>query len=287
MKTLWNVLSVIALVNLLGVLGFGGWLWSTGRMDRERFQTLLRAPEPPVEEVPPPPAEEPAVGAVPTTSRIDSGDANRRRDDIARRRLKDEKLQLDRELIEREGRLKADLEAFTAEKAAWEEAMRDTRASKTTEQFQKAVRLLESVPPKQAKDWILGMVAAGNVAEAVEYIDAMSAIKKANLFKSFKGEEENAVATDLLSRLRRKTPDAAADAARRPGATAGAPTNGTNAASSTSGASDPGAAPPAGPQQEPRGDGERPRANAGQPRANEGAAVDPPARGPKAPAERR
>ena len=62
--------------------------------------------------------------------------------------------------------------------------------------------MLEGLPPKQAKDWILELVGSGKIEQAVKYLDAMSATKSANLLKSFKTAAETKSATDLVERLR-------------------------------------------------------------------------------------
>ena len=36
MKTLWNIVSFMAVVHLLALLMFVGWLWRTERLDRGR-----------------------------------------------------------------------------------------------------------------------------------------------------------------------------------------------------------------------------------------------------------
>ena len=38
MKTVWNGLSFLAVVNLLALLMFVGWLWKTDRLDADRVE---------------------------------------------------------------------------------------------------------------------------------------------------------------------------------------------------------------------------------------------------------
>src|SRR3954470_10001673 len=40
MKVIWNVLSVLALANLLGLLAFVGWLKASDRLDRDRLHEV-------------------------------------------------------------------------------------------------------------------------------------------------------------------------------------------------------------------------------------------------------
>jgi hypothetical protein len=209
MKKLWNLVSIIAVVNLLAVLGFGGWLWSSGRMDKEKFRAVLAPPVPPA--APPEPTEEADIvpaGFTPTGVRIDAQDRQARREAQSLRRLHDEKQQLDRALDQRETQLSAEEQALKAQRSAWEASIAEVKAATTDEQFAKAVKLLESVPPKQGKELILELVSSGKRDEAVSYIDSMSAFKRSGLLKAFKGEEEMKVAAELLEAIRQRTPAA-------------------------------------------------------------------------------
>lgn len=218
MKRLWTLISIIAVVNLLAVLGFGGWLVSSGRMDKERFRELLAAPEPPpAEGAETPTAEDAASGEItPTSVRIEAGDRQMQRQAMSIRRLAEEKLQLDKVLDSRESKLTSEQESFRAERSAWESSMSEVKAAKTDEQFTKAVKLLESMPAKQAKELVLELVSSGKRDQAVAYIDSMSPFKRSGLLKSFKGDEEMKVATELLEALRQRTPDTKAANATPP-----------------------------------------------------------------------
>ncbi len=227
MKTLWNLISIIAVVNLLAVLSTAGWLVASGRLDRERWlevRELLaqRDGAPPAAEADAP-AEEESGDVVATTARIDARQRLAQQTSMSLRRLLDEKDQLDRVLEERRQQLEASKAAFEAERKQWDEATAQLRSARTDEQFKKTVKLLESVPPKQAKEMILALVAESKTDQAVGYIDAMSPYKASGVLKAFKGEDENKVATDLLERLRQR-----ANGARSAGSASTPPPNGTN-----------------------------------------------------------
>jgi hypothetical protein len=287
MKKLWNLVSIIALVNLLALLAGGAWLFSSGRMDKEKLKALLAPPEPAPEatttgtEAP----AEPEGDLTPTSVKIDAAERQRRAEAMGIRRANEEKVQLAKVLDQRERELTAERESFASTRKAWESSMTTTKATKVDEQFKKSVKLLESVPAKQAKEWILELVQAGNTDQAVAYIDAMSPFKASSLLKAFKGETENKVATDLLEKLRTRTPDTNADASvgpeTAPAASADASTKPTNA---TADRPPNPAAQPAKPAPEPAGKpgtgsstpaAEKP-ASDGKPVANRGAEIDPP-----------
>ena len=40
MKTLWNVLAFMAVVNLLAMAGFVGWLWQSQRLSVDRLEQV-------------------------------------------------------------------------------------------------------------------------------------------------------------------------------------------------------------------------------------------------------
>ena len=40
MRTIWNVLSFMAVVNMLALAGLGIWLWQSGRLSAERARSV-------------------------------------------------------------------------------------------------------------------------------------------------------------------------------------------------------------------------------------------------------
>ena len=286
MKKLWNLISIIAFVNLLAVLGFGGWLWSSGRMDKEKLREMLAPPPPPVEPAGPEPEPEPEANLTPTGVRIDANDRQMRREALSLRRLQEEKQQLDKVLDQRETKLTSEQEAFAAERAAWEASMDEVKSAKTDEQFNKAVKLLESVPAKQGKELILELVNSEKKDEAVAYLDAMSAFKRSSLLKAFKGEEEMKVATELLEAIRKRTPDTRPDkqVAEKSGAQTptppAKPASGTASKPSAPGSTN--ATAPARPNGPTQPDAPKP-ATAGEGKGQPGVGSDKPASTPEKP----
>lgn len=205
MRMLWQLAATAAIVNLLAVLAGVGWLVGSGRLDRERWdaiRTIVAAPPGDPEPATEPTVEEPAGSIRPTSARIEAIDREIRQQALSLRRLRDEKEQLDRALEERSAELDRREAAFREEREAWEGTTLADREARIDAQFRKTVRLLESVPPKQAKDLLLELVREGDRAGAVAYLDAMSAYKASSVLKTFKGEDETRVAADLLEELR-------------------------------------------------------------------------------------
>jgi hypothetical protein len=202
---LWQLAATAAIVNLLALLAGVGWLVGSGRLDRERWEairTIVAAPPGGAVPEPEPTVEEPAGSIRTTAARIEALDREIRQQSISLRRLRDEKEQLDRTLEDRRAELDRREAAFTAEREAWEASTLAEREARIDTQFRKTVRLLESVPPKQAKDLLLELVRDGDRAGAVAYLDAMSPYKASSVLKTFKGEDETRVAAVLLEELR-------------------------------------------------------------------------------------
>ena len=51
MRTLWNAIAFLAVVNLLALAFAGGWLYRTGRLDRDRIEAVREIFRRPVSEV--------------------------------------------------------------------------------------------------------------------------------------------------------------------------------------------------------------------------------------------
>ena len=121
---------------------------------------------------------------------------------LATRRVAEEQHQLMAQLAARQTELLQAVARFEADKAAWEAAVRDEQQRRVDEQFLKAVRQLESIPPKQAKQVIEELVSGNAMDIAVSYLDAMDARAAKKLLSEFKAPAEIALATQLLERLR-------------------------------------------------------------------------------------
>jgi hypothetical protein len=218
MRTAWNLLSFLAVVNLLGLLMFTGWLWHSQRLDRDRLLAIramlaitipdaLRQAEESAKEAEaerlrdadearlrqPPIRSEAQVAAM---SRLDQ-----QAHQVARR-LFDESTLLADQLDRREQDLAARQAAFEDEKRRWEETTAADRQRAADAQFARAVKLLESLPPKAGKQKVEELVATGRTDQAVRYLNAMNQRQAAGIIKEFKTDDENRLATELLERLR-------------------------------------------------------------------------------------
>lgn len=110
MRTIWNAVAFVAVVNLLALVFAGGWMWQTGRIDRTRLEAVraifalpideeeaVRAAEAKAEADAAAAAEvEVAWTAVPVTN-LDAADAMERFRDLGR--LTNERLSGDADLL--------------------------------------------------------------------------------------------------------------------------------------------------------------------------------------------
>lgn len=242
MKTLWNAVSFVAVVNLIALLLIVAWLWQSQRLNGERVQKLrtmlavtipaeqAEAEEQAKKEAEAKTAEEEATRLrnPPVTSSTQIAALNRLEDQIAQglRRLQEERRQLSAALDLRERALKDREEKLAADRRLWEESVKDQKLAQEDGQFTKAVKLLEALPAKQAKEKLVILVNEGQMPQAVAYLNAMSTRASGKILKEFKSSEESKLATDLLEELRKlgrtdelneslsdaNTPAAAADA---------------------------------------------------------------------------
>jgi hypothetical protein len=218
MRTLWKTLSFLAVVNLLALIVVIAWLWQSGRLTRERAIDIramlsttaaqasdeagrlateaeiqrLRDLEDMLRENPP------ADSA--TQSRQIALVHQQREESL--RRLDDERRMLAGQLQEATTRMEASAGALQQQKDAMKGDLEADAQRKIDEQFLRAVKQLEQVPPKQAKKMIETLVAENKVDQAVAYLDSMASRSAAKILREFKEGAEIALATDLLERLR-------------------------------------------------------------------------------------
>lgn len=218
MKSLWNATSFVAVVNLLALAMFVGWLWQSDRLSRERVEAVrtLFTVTIPAEEQAAREREREAAEAL-ELLQAEEQRANPPAasvDQLLRiSRIKEQELQVTRRLEEernailaqverRAAELEAERAEFEARKQAWADAIAEEQERKDDEQFAKTVKLLQGLPAKQAKQQLITMVDSGQVDRAVAYLDAMEMRVAGRILSEFKSDAENALAADLLERLR-------------------------------------------------------------------------------------
>jgi hypothetical protein len=227
MTKVWNIVSFLAVMNLIAVGCFLMWLYASGRIDADRLErtrTIFHVPteQEARERVAAEEAEaiaseqafeEASLVRLPAGSSqpIDSLEAiemhlqrmeRRFRSDLERDR--NELLDFERRLAAREGQLETRLKAF-------EEARVERRSAEELVEFTRVTKLLEALPAKSSKEYLVLMCGDGQMQDAVDYLRAMRAGTRTSIFAAMKSEEEMQLASALLKSLR--VPPSASDGA--------------------------------------------------------------------------
>lgn len=216
-----TALGVLAAINVMALAAFIGWLFVTDRMDGDRFGAMKRLVLTPIAEERASREREEAeardavageiervrLSLPPRTSaeRAEEIDRDLDQAQIRRRLVEEEARLLGRSLDERFEALKEEtlVESRRAEERRAALAAED--AIRSGAQFRKTVALLDSAPPKQAKEWMLELMRTGRRDDAVRYLDSMSRFAASRLMRELKSVEETALGADLLEALRRRT----------------------------------------------------------------------------------
>ena len=218
MKTAWNIVSFLAVVHLLALLMFVGWLWHTDRLEGARLAELRALFAPTLAEARAA-ADQADLEAdarlvrqaeqarrqdppLPASDRIARLAAARQEEERAEHHLDLVRRQLLQQFDIAAQRLEDQRGALNAERQGFEQGVGADQQQRHTTQLTKAVKLLESLPPKQAKQKIVELVQSGKEDQAVVYLDAMNQRAAGKVLAEFKTDQENKLATELLERIR-------------------------------------------------------------------------------------
>lgn len=234
MNSFLKLVIVLAVAHLLAALGFVTWLFASGRVDGERITRVREIFSTTIEQEKRARAEEESKASaaaadadlvrrlrelpLASAERTDTDSRAGDRIELGLRTFEDKTRRLRDELRKDGDSLDQRIQSFEKRKSDWEKSIAADKQRVTDEQFRKAVKNLESLPPKQAREVVLELVRTNRMDTAVAYLDAMSSAKASNLLKSFKSEEETKVATELLERLRMLGLESEARAERTNGA---------------------------------------------------------------------
>ena len=213
MRSLWSIVSFLAVVNLLALMLLIGWLWQSGRLNPERLRevrALLAAPVLDEAEAGGSTAgggdgveaEADSPPPLPSAMQVEYTFALQEQAEQATRRMAEAKRLLEAQLERTMTQLQREREQFEQERRSWTDSVREDRERKADEQFAKVVKQLESIPAKQAKAILVELAGQGSMEQAIAYFDAMQPRAAAKVLKEFKTQPENTLATELLERLR-------------------------------------------------------------------------------------
>ena len=226
MKSLLAAFIILILIHLILAVGFVGWLQASNRLNGERVQQVVDMFKPTVAEVEQLKAEAEAAEAEAHAAR----DQLMRLESVAKgpqpledrlpmnfeadefdlhrlERLNAETQAIRRRLDQDKALIAEELAALQARQDAFDELVERRTAAMRDEDFNRAVKTLEQLPPNQAKGMIQQYIAAGKTTDAVDYLAAMQLRKSAGILKAFKSEEEIPTAAMLLDELRNRGQD--------------------------------------------------------------------------------
>ncbi len=207
MKRAWNIVSFVAVVNLLTVLIVVTWAWQSGRLDAERLaaiRSMLFESEPESTA-----SEDASVVVVPTSMDIPLGSSDRlawfdqweMEQEQRLQQLMGEAERRSREVQNRLNALEQERLAFEAERAAHFEAVDAAAAVEAEQRFQQTVKLYERARADTAKVWLIGMIDQWGMEQAGRVLAAMDQRAAARLLQAFETAEEQRLATNLLNML--------------------------------------------------------------------------------------
>lgn len=213
MKSLWSVVSFLAVVHLLALLGFLGWMYGSDRLSLERVRTVRELfamtmtdekmqKEEQERETTVNPERDSSMFQMSSTRQIELLTDVQRQELLATQRMKDESEMHARQFSLLNQKIASEREEFEKERRRWEEATGADRERKTNEQFTQTVIQYESLPAKQGKQVLIELINSGNREQAVAYLDAMKPRATSKILKEFKSPEEIILAAELLEELR-------------------------------------------------------------------------------------
>lgn len=217
LRSLWIIISTLAVANLFALLGFIFWLNATDRINPERVERIrtLFAPTVAAEKagVEQRAAEAEAaaaaaleaakVGKPPLTAEQKIDDESAKEEIAAQhgRRVQRETADLINTLVREREELERQRTQFQSEVDAFNMMRRTIANEEGSEQFQKTVLVYQSVKPPEAKNMMSTLLAAGQMEQVVSYINALSPRIASKIITEFQNQDP-ALAAELLERLR-------------------------------------------------------------------------------------
>jgi hypothetical protein len=222
MKKLAAFVSLLCIINVLMLAGFGAFLLATGRLDKAKAQSisdLLRHEGSPeglrgkVYTILAPAVQPESAAASAPATRTAPGASGapataEERIDYVKQVLEQERLALENEkqfvreqhklLDQRQETLTAAEAAFTQKKKDYDQKLASANTTTDNAGFQKSLTIFEELKPKQIKDLLLSMSAD----EVARYLAAMDPDRTAKIIAEFKTADEKTLLTAALNKVR-------------------------------------------------------------------------------------
>ncbi len=215
MKTLWKLISVIAFLNLLAILGFAGWIYASGRVDTGRimevqslFGETVEQRDARIAEEEKAVAEELANREKPlpeiamtaderNQARVEMTQVDRQRRERTEREIND----LKRSLSRQQQMIEEERAALEAEKKAFDEMRARLKSIEGADQFAKSLSVLQGLKPKDAMAALQALLDEGEHEQVVSYLSEMDDRVRTKIFTEFIKADDR-LAANLLESLR-------------------------------------------------------------------------------------
>jgi hypothetical protein len=248
MKTVWNIISVIAVANLLALAGVLLWLKASDRLDtnrardvRQLFSTTVTADKAKVEaatreaEAAKVKAEEEAKASKPpltASEKLQSRVELTKLDEQRMQRMRREVEDLRAALVKEREELDKRWTQLESDRKVFEQLVADSTSGVSDEQFRKSLDVLQGLKAPAAKQILVQMLESPSPASAAdanaqtettkpremrmkrvtEYLNAMDERARGRIMAEFT-KDDPALAAELLDALRRHGQFARADGA--------------------------------------------------------------------------
>lgn len=217
MKSLWTVICVLALANLMAMLGFTAWLGATDRLSWDRLRQVRQMLAPTnaddamqaeaqkkQEQKAQAEEQEKSRMAGPPESATERIERNKSEEDVkaqAKLRTQREQEDLGRTLLLERASLDAQRAELAAERRKFEDARAAFEEQTRSEQFKQALATLEAQKPKDAFGVLKSMIDGQKPDQAIAYLAAMGDHPRSKVVAEFIKADEK-LAASLLEQLR-------------------------------------------------------------------------------------
>lgn len=222
MKRLWDVLMLTMALNFLAVAGVVGWLYQSGRLDRQRVGQIKLVLFPPpatqpaaTEQVPSDPTTQPTLVLETLLAHRGNMTAGEQVD-FVRKTFDERQAELEQkesmlhdlqtQIDQAQAKLSSDRQSFEAERKRFADEQQQAKKLAADQGFQDALALYSGMPAKQAKSLFLTL--GDDVVK--NYLEAMDQGTAAKIIKEFKTPDELEHIHRILEKIRQADSTAAA-----------------------------------------------------------------------------
>ncbi len=216
MKKLTKAFLIVGVINLIVVLGGIGWIFGTGRVDKQRtLEVVDLFSETTVQRDSRIKTEEAAVAAEIAAQEKELPSLALNSDELNNIRL--EMTQIDRARLERmqreifdlqntlkrdRARLGSERAEFEAERNAFMEMRAQLNTIEGADQFTKSLSVLANMKPKDAKEMLNVLIEQNKRVQVISYLSAMSTSVRTDVMSEFVKAGDARLAAELLESLR-------------------------------------------------------------------------------------